>query len=268
MILYDRFLGKALDTESEFLTREIQLGRYYFLDGPYQGKDLTCRLYGKTKDHLYYQEILDDNFACEVLRQIDRKSIEPNFISVPFLQGIGERLDPTPFEKKLFQKLNDIKHMCINPTSILDREVQKVNIGKAKRISSRGYEYLASHTEDWNYKSTVSFKPNRVLSEVLEENVNIYENRLLVTFVYRTIDYLERRIQETTAIKEFLEEYQNCLSANADSNMHYKKRERNIFLFVSAYDYKGNRGLLDTSHSIVTNTQNSGAGGFSCVDLS
>lgn len=257
MQLFDRFTGQNIDTDVDSLPRHIDLGRYFFLDGEHAGKDVTHRLLSLGKDKLFYESLLEEPFVPDVLRQIDYDTQKPGFVAVPFLQGIEDCIDLTDFEKMLLKKLNDIKHMCINPTSSLDREIQKVNIGKAKRISNRGYEYLSCHTEDWNYKSVVSFKPNRVLSEVLEENTDIYENRLLVAFVKRAIEYLEHRITATEYVKEFLEEYQKCLTESSETTMYWEKRNRNIELFTAVYEVKEGSSSLDTSRMKVSNTQNS-----------
>lgn len=257
MLLFDRFTGQSIDTEIDTLPRHIDLGRYYFLDGVHQGKDVTHRLLSLGKDKLFYESLLEEPFVPDVLRQINYDTQKPGFVAVPFLQGIEDCIDLTNFEKLLLKKLSDVKHMCINPTSSLDREIQKVNIGKAKRISNRGYEYLSFHTEDWNYKSIVSFKPNRVLSEVLEENTDVYENRLLVAFVNRAIEYLGRRITETEYIKDFLTEYQRCLTESSETTMYWEKRNRNIVLFTAVYEPKEGTSSLDTSRKKVSNTQNS-----------
>ena len=256
MLLFDRFTGQSVDTEIDSLPRYIDLGRYYFIDGDNQGKDVTHRLISLGKDKLYFESLLEEPFVTDVLRQINFDTQKPGFVAVPFLQGIEDCIDLTNFEKLLLKKLSDVKHMCINPTSSLDREIQKENIGKAKRISNRGYEYLSCHTEDWNYKSIVSFKPNRVLSEVLEENTDVYENRLLVAFVNRAIEYLKSRITVTEYIKDFLTEYQRCLTESSETTMYWEKRNRNIELFTAVYDPKEGTSSLDTSRMKVSNTQN------------
>ena len=256
MQLFDRFTGQTVDAEKDSLPRQIDLGRYYFIDGDNQGKDVTHRLISLGKDKLFFESLLEEPFVTDVLRQINYDTQKPGFVAVPFLQGIEDCIDLTNFEKLLLKKLIDIKHMCINPTSSLDREIQKVNIGKAKRISNRGYEYLSCHTEDWNYKSIVSFKPNRVLSEVLEENTDVYENRLLVAFVNRAIEYLKSRIIVTEYIKDFLTEYQRCLTESSEKTMYWEKRNRNIELFTAVYDSQEGTSSLDTSRMKVSNTQN------------
>lgn len=256
MLLFDRFTGQSIDTEIDSLPRHIDLGRYYFIDGEHQGKDVTHRLLNLGNDKLFYESLLEEPFVPDVLRQINYDTQKPGFVAVPFLQGIEDCIDLTNFEKLLLKNLSDVKHMCINPTSLLDREIQKVNIGKAKRISNRGYEYLSCHTEDWNYKSIVSFKPNRVLSEVMEDNTDVYENRLLVSFVNRAIEYLKSRITTTEYVKDFLDEYLRCLRESSETTMYFEKRYRNIELFTAVYEPKEGTSSLDTSRIKVSNTQN------------
>ena len=255
MLLFDRYTGQSIDTKKDSLPRHIDLGRYYFIDGDNQGKDVTHRLLSLGKDKLFYESLLEEPFVTDVLRQINFDTQKPGFVAVPFLQGIEDCIDLTNFEKLLLKKLSDVKHMCINPTSSLDREIQKVNIGKAKRISNRGYEYLSCHTEDWNYKSIVSFKPNRVLSEVLEENTNVYENRLLVAFVNRAIEHLRHRITITEYVADFLDEYIRCLTESSEMSMYWEKRYRNRELFKAVYEPKEGDSSLDTSRTKISNTQ-------------
>ena len=235
MKLFDRFTGKTIDTDIVSISGDVHLGRYYILDGPNKSMDMTQRLYHRS-DLLYHQSILDDNYSYKVLLQIKRDSENNKLDSIPFIQGVDKDIELSPFEEKLLKKLKDIRHMCIEPAYALDREIQKVNINKAKRISYRGYEYLASHTEDWNYKSIVSFKPNRILSEILDENTNIYENRLLVAFVKRSILYLETRINALKEIDDFFKEYLKCMEDMKNSSSNFDKLNRSIKLYKYAYN--------------------------------
>ena len=131
MKLFDRFTGKEINTDIDSLPKDIQMGRFFFLDGQNQGRELTRRLFMNSDKHLFHQEVLKNDFICTVLQQIDADTNKPSFRSVPFLKEVGDHIKPNPFETLLLKKLDDIKYMCINPAVSLDREIQKVHIGKA-----------------------------------------------------------------------------------------------------------------------------------------
>ena len=57
MLLFDRYTGQSIDTKKDSLPRHIDLGRYYFIDGDNQGKDVTHRLLSLGKDKLFYESL-------------------------------------------------------------------------------------------------------------------------------------------------------------------------------------------------------------------
>lgn len=80
----------------------------------------------------------------------------------------------------------------------------KVNIGRAKRISTRSYQHLAHHSEDWEKMSILSPKPVKILHEELIIDFTVYENLLLKVFLHEAIKHLNKRIKETADISFFL----------------------------------------------------------------
>ena len=63
MLLFDRFTGQSIDTEIDSLPRHIDLGRYYFIDGEHQGKDVTHRLLNLGNDKLFYESLLEERVS-------------------------------------------------------------------------------------------------------------------------------------------------------------------------------------------------------------
>ncbi|MDY5576011.1 MAG: hypothetical protein SPF70_00820, partial [Lachnospiraceae bacterium] len=90
-----------------------------------------------------------------------------------------------------------------NPHSLLDKNTMKVNIGRAKRISTRSYQHLAHHSEDWEKMSILSPKPRKILHEELIIDFTVYENMLLKAFLHEAIKHLNKRIKETADISKF-----------------------------------------------------------------
>jgi hypothetical protein len=139
------------------------------------------------------------------------KSGHNNFNVIPLIRRIKNKLGLNEFEKLLYAKVFHLEEIFRVPHYLLEREIEKVNVSRAKRIPSKSYQYLASHTEDWIHKSIVSFKPSRILNEELELNFDIYENQLTIAFLERCLVYLNSRLKEVQDIKSFHLMYQSFI---------------------------------------------------------
>lgn len=240
MVLFDRYTGRTV-SEKE-LPNQIDFGRYYFAEN---GKDITYSNF-QTNKAIKQDLLLDKNKSIQDILidiAVDVEKSKPNeFSVVPLIRRIKNKLNLNEFEKLLLDKLFHIEEILRVPHYLLHREIEKVHVSKAKRIPSKSYQYLASHTEDWVHKSIVSFKPSRILHEELELNFDIYENQLCVTFVQRCLVYLNSRLKEIQDIKSFLNEYEKLLKNRNDQNSWYKKTERNLRLIGAVYDDENYRG--------------------------
>ena len=234
MMLFDRYTGKTV-SEKE-IPNQIDFGRYCFAE---YGSDITYSNFPTNK--AIKQELLLDKYKSiqDILIDIAvdvEKSKQNVFSVVPLIRRIKNKLNLNEFEKLLLDKLFHLEEIFRVPHYLLHREIEKVHVSKAKRIPSKSYQYLASHTEDWVHKSIVSFKPSRILHEELDLNFDIYENQLCVTLVQRCLVYLNSRLKEIQDIKSFLNEYEKLLKNRNDQNSWYEKTERNLRLIGAVYD--------------------------------
>ena len=240
MMLFDRYTGKTV-SEKE-IPNQIDFGRYCFADN---GKDITNSNFPPNKA-IKQDLLLDKNKSIQdILIDIGvdvEKSKQNEFSVVPLIRRIKNKLNLNEFERFLLDKLFHLEEIFRVPHYLLHREIEKVHVSKAKRIPSKSYQYLASHTEDWVHKSIVSFKPSRILHEELDLNFDIYENQLCVTLVQRCLVYLNSRLKEIQDIKSFLNEYEKLLNNRNDQNSWYKKTERNLRLIGAVYDDENYRG--------------------------
>jgi len=240
MMLFDRYTGKTV-SEKE-IPNQIDFGRYCFADN---GKDITYSNF-PTNKAIKQDLLLDKNKSIQDIFidiAVDVEKSKPNeFSVVPLIRRIKNKLNLNEFERLLLDKLFHLEEIFRVPHYLLHREIEKVHVSKAKRIPSKSYQYLASHTEDWVHKSIVSFKPSRILHEELELNFDIYENQLCVTLVQRCLVYLNSRLKEIQDIKSFLNEYEKLLKNRNDQNSWYKKTERNLRLIGAVYDDENYRG--------------------------
>lgn len=240
MMLFDRYTGKTV-SEKE-IPNQIDFGRYCFADN---GKDITYSNF-PTNKAIKQDLLLDKNKSIQDIFidiAVDVEKSKPNeFNVVPLIRRIKNKLNLNEFERFLLDKLFHLEEIFRVPHYLLHREIEKVHVSKAKRIPSKSYQYLASHTEDWVHKSIVSFKPSRILHEELDLNFDIYENQLCVTLVQRCLVYLNSRLKEIQDIKSFLNDYEKLLKNRNDQNSWYKKTERNLRLIGAVYDDENYRG--------------------------
>ena len=234
MNLYDRLINKNVSEKD--LPSRIDFGRYCFGKS---GQDIT---YSNlvTNKAISQELLLEKNKSLQdILIDIGidvKKSENDNFKVFPLIRRIRNKEELNEFEKLLFEKLFHLEEIFRVPQYLLEREIEKVNVSRAKRIPSKSYQYLASHTEDWIHKSIVNFKPSRILNEELDLNFDIYENQLAVAFVDRCLVYLNARSKELQDIKAFLADYEKLLQIRDDQKGWYKKIIRNLSLIGNAYE--------------------------------
>jgi len=124
--------------------------------------------------------------------------------SSPLEESIPQKAQILPFEHMLNRYLDKVKRVCRKPVNRLTGETARVPIGRARRIPTRSYEYLANHTEDWQYRSLTSVVPRRIISTITEELLDFYENRLAVRLVELVHLYLHKRLKSLDRDKQNL----------------------------------------------------------------
>jgi hypothetical protein len=242
MLFYDR--NKQKEISEDELPDHLDLGRYLIYKDQ-EHYELTYSQYSTNK--VIRQELLLEknkniqDIFIDIFIDIE-KSPQNTFEVIPLIRRIKNKLNLNNFEQLLYDKIFHIEEIFRQPHYVLKREIEKVHVSRAKRIPSKSYQYLASHTEDWISKSIVSFKPSRILNEELELNFNIYENQLTVSFIERCLTYLNSRLKEIQDIKKCKKLYNKLLKYRNDQDGWYKKVERNLELIGSVYEdeyYKG-----------------------------
>ena len=254
-MLLDRIIGSKVSSSN--LPNEIPLGRFAYVDnGTY--RELTQSTYKPIKGQFINQEILDSKYKDkhEVFEAISDQIDTGKFQSIPLIQGIKKGLKFGDFELALEDKISHLEAIFHAPHTKLSRTTDKVPVSKAKRISTRSYDYLAAHTEDWLHKGLISFHPSRIITEEIIVDEDVFENRLLIAFIIRATHYLERRISHTRDISQFLNDYSNLLEKHSNSQGWYKRVNREMELAGKVYDEdSGNYKVVSNDAEIVSSTQ-------------
>lgn len=248
MLIYDRLSTENKLVKFSSLPNHIELGRYYVVDEKGKERDLTESLIDVGTGKQVLQELLSPkkDSSRQLFNQFydDISGNKGEVIEViPLIQEVVEKVPLNSFEEKLEKELFHLEEILRQPHFLLTRDITKVNVSRAKRISNKSYQYLASHTEDWQQKTVVSFKPSRLLSEELYEYYDIYENQILAAFLRRTARHLSTRIEQLKDITGVLDD-RECLFENRnDDKGWYKKIERNLTLISRVFK----RGITDDS---------------------
>lgn len=254
MTIFDRITNTFVHESN--LPGIIDLGRFAILQT--EGyTDLSGSVFKTSEGQVIRQELLDpvNKDKHEILERISEFVCDGKFKAIPLMQGIKKGLEFGEFELALEKKISYIEAIFHAPHSKLNRTIEKVSVSKAKRISNRSCQYLAAHTEDWLNKNLVSFHPSRILTEEIIIDENVYENQLLIAFVIRASQYLERRLSHTKDITKFLEDYRALMNKRNDKSGWYRRVEREYTLAGSVYDEQGSNYKSGEDIEVVLSTQ-------------
>lgn len=184
------------------LPSRMDLGRFAVIDNG-TVRDLTNTDVIKLGDYVVRESLFEEtNQNVHDLLHTIADAYNTSLENVtPIIQKFN--IEIKEFEKVLNEHKSHLKAIVSNPHSLLDKNTMKVNIGRAKRISTRSYQHLAHHSEDWEKMSIISPKPRKILHEELIIDFTVYENLLLKAFLHEAIKHLNKRIKETADISKF-----------------------------------------------------------------
>ncbi len=122
----------------------------------------------------------------------------------PVAQQLDERARPQPLDHEILRHLRHLQHVCHKPRLHLRVEEERLPVSRARRIPVRAVADLVSHPGDWEHRTLRSIQPARVLARQIEDEWNLYENRVAARLVDHLLAYLARRIEELRKIDDAL----------------------------------------------------------------
>lgn len=134
---------------------------------------------------------------------------------VPLVPGISEQVDLLPLERLIQDQRNfgALKTICWKPRAHLHVEIERAPVSKARRVPAAAASYLAAHTEDWDRPLLRGILPKRILAEVRQDQVDIYENRVAARLLDNLGAYLNRRIQLLRRLLKVFQEKEDYSSS-------------------------------------------------------
>ncbi len=160
---------------------------------------------------------------------------------IPMLRNFDKRLEINDYDDFIHEYLFHLEEICRQPAYHLSREETKVNISRAKRITVKSINHLAAHSEDWARRRIRGVEPKNILSETIEYDLQIYENKVTAKLIDKLLKYCADRILNDI---EVVESFEKKISKIVDDmrvienqDFWYEKRKR---------DYHKISALLET----------------------
>lgn len=113
---------------------------------------------------------------------------------LPVDSDLSYSLVEKPEEAALGSAMPHLEEICRNPRAHLTTCELREPVSRARRIPPRAIGLLSAHSEDWHSRTFRSVRPKVVLSEVIEDEWAIYENRALCTLRARILDSFTPRL--------------------------------------------------------------------------
>lgn len=122
--------------------------------------------------------------------------------ALPVVANVGDRVRLQPLDEEILAHLSHLQHVCHRPRLHLRIDEERVSVSRARRIAPRAVAWLASHPGDWERRTLKSVRPARVVASVVEDEWNLYENRVTVRLVDHLLEWVGGRLEELRQVEE------------------------------------------------------------------
>lgn len=257
MRVYDRILDKEILLSQ--IDSPLILGRYLFIEDkneiqlnesdvknhdylvPCKSNEGSYRINSDKIKLLFYEnDLLNEDVSSlvkhtlsDISNELQKTDDLSNLKDINIiLRNFDERLEINDFEQFLQKKLFHIEEVCREPSYHLKREITKLNVARAKRIPFKAINYLAAHTEDWSRRRIRSVEPRKILTEVVDYDLQIYENQITTSFIDKLLVYFSQRmVNEIDVIDSFIDTIEKIIESRKitdykDNVYWYKKLDR------------------------------------------
>lgn len=160
----------------------------------------------------------------------------------PVLPSADGALRQSEFETDLQRRLPHVQQVCHHPYERLDRIEEVTEVSRARRVSDRALERLASRTEDWQTRRANRVIPKRVFNDRVESVADIFENRVTGKLVDLTLEYIRARRKEVQRILSFLEDLRRIQDSMAGRSWRVAHRGWEQFAAVAELNDQVQRG--------------------------
>lgn len=147
------------------------------------------------------------------------------WLTTPALLLRAEELltEPRPLTT-LRNKLGFLEEVFRQPEVRLTTETVLEVAARARRVPGRAIAHLSAHSEEWAGRSLVRVVPRRVLAEVRDDELDTYENRMVVRILDELLKLVTKRLEDVQELLKRLREDGNFSEDLVDSG--HRRRHR------------------------------------------
>ncbi|MCY1065595.1 hypothetical protein OV090_12515 [Nannocystis sp. RBIL2] len=149
------------------------------------------------------------------------------------VQRIAERARLQPLDFELLRHLPHLQHVCHRPRLYLRVEEERLPVSRARRTPVRAVADLVSHPGDWEHRTLRSIQPSRVLARQIDDEWDLYENRVAVRLVDHLLAYVARRLAELLQVEKSLRAHKDNVEEGTTS---FRRARRIMKLWADALD--------------------------------
>ena len=148
---------------------------------------------------------------------------------------LGQLAELNRLEIQLEQtlKAGHLQTIAQRPRMDMRYDTELLPVSRARRVASGAQVRLAAHSEDWARREITGVVPSRLLAEVSEDELAIYENRVFAHLLDRLAQLLRHRIRELSAL---LAKREEAASLSNAERLDYRLREALCRLWGQAFD--------------------------------
>jgi len=173
----------------------------------------------------------------------DRRGSVSDLLALPpVLPSADGALRQSEFETDLARRLPHVQQVCHHPYERLDRIEEVTEVSRARRVSDRALERLASRTEDWQSRRADRVIPKRVFNDRVESVADIFENRVAGKLVDLTLEYIRARRKDVQRILSFLEDLRRIQDSMTGRSWRVAHRGWEQFAAVAELNDQVQRG--------------------------
>jgi hypothetical protein len=192
-----------------------------------------------------WPEELDIDAAVRLAQAVGESYTWEDCVVTPAVaQKLAERARPQPLDLEIGRHLQHLQHVCYKPRLHLRVEEERLPVSRARRTPVRAIADLMSHPGDWEHRTLKSIQPSRVLARQIEDEWNLYENRVAARLVDHLLAYLAKRLEELRKIKESLDASRD--HSDELRRTSFRRAERITMLWSNTLESKTEEELNDT----------------------
>lgn len=151
----------------------------------------------------------------------------------PVMPGkLKEQADLTALEQRLIKDVPHLFNIDRSPRMSMRYDAELTSTSRARRLASGALVRLASHSVDWNRRDFKGVSPKRLLAEVSEDELRIYENVVYARLLDRLCAHLRSRVRNLRTLEARRTDADEI--ANAES-LDHRLRYRLCDLWGAAY---------------------------------